>query len=101
MAKTLGVYVSSDGHMSKLIHLCRAAKQKGVRTHVFLTHRGTRLVRDQRFGELSDLAEVALCKVGFEANGFRPEDTTLDEKAFTTQMRHAEMLYNCDRYLTF
>lgn len=101
MAKTLGVYVSSDGHMSKLLRLCRAAKHKGVAAHVFLTHRGTRLVRDPRFEELTDLAEVAICRVGFEANGLRPEDITLDEKALATQMWHTEMLYNCDRYLTF
>ncbi|MEJ2588944.1 MAG: hypothetical protein P8165_15500 [Deltaproteobacteria bacterium] len=38
MPKSLGVLVSSDKHLDKVIKLCKAAKNKGVETTVFFTH---------------------------------------------------------------
>jgi hypothetical protein len=39
--------------------------------------------------------------VGFEANALEPEDAKVGEKAFLSQSWHAEMIYDCDRYLVF
>lgn len=101
MGRVLGVYVSSDEHLDKLINLCRAAQKKGVGVMVFFTHIGTRLSKDPRFKEVTDLAKVALCKVGFEANQLEKPVETLDEKGYASQSWHAEMILDCDRYLTF
>ena len=101
MGKKLGIYVSSDEHMEKLIKLCRAAKKKGVEVTVFLTHIGTRLTQDPRLEELLTLAKVALCKVGFESLNLKKPGEVLDEKAYSSQSFHAEMILDCDQYLSF
>ena len=101
VGKRLGIYVTSDDALEKLLALCRSAKNKGVDISVFLTHIGTRLSRDPAFRELTELADVALCKVGFEANGLTPPVPGLPEKGLASQSWHAEMIYDCDRYLTF
>jgi len=101
MGKTLGIYVSSDEHLDKVIRLCRAAKAKGVKLLVFFTHIGTRLTQDPRFKEVTELATVAICKVGFEANKLKKPVEGLDERGYASQSWHAEMILDCDRYLTF
>jgi predicted peroxiredoxin len=56
MKKNLGIYVSSDQHLEKLIKLCRAAKKKGVEVNIFFTHLGVKLTSHPRFKELEELA---------------------------------------------
>ena len=101
MSKSLGVYVTSDQYMDKIIKLSKAAKKKDVDVNVFFTHVATRLCTDPRIEELERYANIALCKVGFEGNELNPEASPLDKKAYTSQSWHAEMIYDCDRYLTF
>jgi hypothetical protein len=101
MDKTLGVYVSSDRNLNQLIKLCRSAKNQGVKLKLFFTHLGTRLCTDPRMAELERLADVAVCKVGFEDNRLNPSDAMIDGKGFSSQAWHAEMIYDCDRYITF
>jgi len=101
MAKTLGIYVTSDRYLDMVLHVCRAAKNKGVETHVFFTHTGTKLCTDPRMDELRDLAAVAVCKVGFEAQKLDRSRSKLEDRSFSSQAWHAEMIYDCDRYLTF
>ena len=101
MSKTLGVYVSSERNLDQLIKLCRSAKKKSVNVKIFFTHLGTRLCTDPRLVELERLAEIALCKVGFEDNELDPSNAKIDKKGFSSQSWHAEMIYDCDRYITF
>ena len=101
MEKRLGIYVTSDQEMENLLQLCRAATKKGVKVAVFLTHIGTRLSEHPRFEELEKLADVALCKVGFEANGLTGPPEGFANASLSSQSWHAEMIYDCDRYLTF
>jgi hypothetical protein len=101
MAKTLGIYVSSDRHLDKVIELCKAARLKGIESRVFFTHIGTRLCRDEQMELLNQHATVALCKVGFESNQLDAATAKVDEKAFSSQSWHAEMIYECDRYVSF
>jgi len=101
MDKILGVYVSSDRNLNQLIQLCKSAKKKDVKVKLFFTHLGTRLCTDPRLNELEGLAEIALCKVGFEDNRLDPSDSTVDDKGYASQSWHAEMIYDCDRYITF
>ena len=101
MKKILGITVSSDLHLDKVIQLCQAAHRKGVEVRVFFTHLGTRLCMDPEMEKLQRCADVALCKVGFESNELEADKTSLQKEAFTSQSWHAEMIYECDRYVTF
>lgn len=101
MNRKLGIYVTSDQHFDKLLRLCRAARKKDVEVSIFLTHIGTRLSKEPRFKELTDLAKVAICTVAFVDNRLEKPVDGLDESGFSSQFRHVEMLHDCDRYLTF
>ena len=101
MEKTLGIYVTSNRHMGQLIKVCKAAKEKGVAVKVFFTHEGTRLCTDPQMSELAGYVKLALCKVGFESLELDKSETDLDSNAYSSQSWHAEMIYDCDRYLTF
>ena len=100
MGKTLGIFASSNRHLDKIIRLCNAARKKGVEVTLFFTHKGTLLTQDLRFDELEGL-NISVCRVGFESHGLEPPVPGLDEKNYTTQMAHAEMISDCDRYVVF
>lgn len=101
MARSLGVFVSSNQHLDKIIKLCEAAKKKDVEVTLFFTHLGTLLTQDPRFGELEGLAKMSLCNVGFESHGLKPPVPGIGEKDYATQARHGEMIEECDRYVVF
>ncbi|MBW1997273.1 MAG: hypothetical protein JRJ29_04825 [Deltaproteobacteria bacterium] len=101
MDRTLGIYVSSDDQLDRLIDLCQAAKNKGVNVTVFLTHIGTRLTQESRFGELVGLAKIFVCKVGFEANNLKRPVAGLEDRAYASQSQNAEIIHDCDKYITF
>ena len=101
MAKSLGVFVTSDRHLDKVIDLCKAAKNKGIETTVFFSHLGTLLTQDPRFAELDGLGKLSLCNVGFEDHGLKPPVPGVDEKDYATQARNGEMIEECDRYVVF
>ena len=101
MAKTLGIFVSSDKHLDKIVEICKAAKNKEIDVNIFFTHLGTLLTQDPRFKELRGLANMAICKVGFESHGLKPPVPGIEEKDYATQARHGEIIDECDRYLVF
>jgi len=101
MAKSLGLFVSSDKHLDKVISLCRAAKQKDIEVSIFFTHKGTLLTQDPRFKELQGLARMALCNVGFESNNLKRPVVGIEEKDYATQARHGELIEESERYLVF
>lgn len=100
MGKKLGVFVSSEKYLDKLIGILKAAKEKGIESKVFLTHRGVLLTQDPRFGELEGLGHIALCNVGFESHGLKKPVKVIADKDFATQARHAEIIEECDRYIS-
>ncbi len=101
MVKSLGVFVSSDQHLDKIIKLCKAAKKKEIEVNIFFTHQGILLTKDPRFAELDGLANMSLCRVGFEGYGFKPPVPGINEKGYDSQIRHGEMIKECDRYMVF
>ncbi len=101
MAKSLGIFVTSDNHLDKLIKLCMAAKGKGIEVNIFLSHLGTLLTQLPRFAELEGLGKLSICKVAFESHGLKPPVTAINEKDFSTQARNAELIGYCDRYVVF
>ena len=101
MPASLGVFITSDKYLDKVINLCKAAKDKGVETTLFFSHLGTMLTQDPRFGELEGLGKLSLCNVGFESHGLKPPVKGIDEKDYATQARNGEMIEDCDRYVVF
>jgi hypothetical protein len=102
MAKSLGVFVSSDKHLDKIIKLCQAAKKKGdVEVTIFFTHLGTLLTQDPRFGELESLAKMSLCNVSFKRHNLKPPVVGIGENDYATQAINDELIEECDRYVTF
>ena len=101
MSKSLGIFVSSNQHINKIIKLCKAARKKDVDVTIFFTHLGTLLTQGKKFDELKGLASMTLCKVAFERQGLRPPVPGIGEKDFATQARHAEVIEECDRYVVF
>lgn len=101
MARSLGVFVTSNRHLDKIIELCKVAKKKQVEVTVFFSHLGTTLTQDRKFGELEGLANMSLCNVAFEGHGLKPPVPGITENGYATQVRHAEMIQECDRYLVF
>ena len=99
MADKLGVLGSSDQHLDHLIGICRAANKAGKEVKVFLTNRGVLLSKKEGFSEMEGLAHVALCNVNFEAFELEKPIPLVDDKDFATQMRHAEIIEWCDRYI--
>ncbi|MCF8041515.1 MAG: hypothetical protein K9K65_09080 [Desulfarculaceae bacterium] len=99
MAEKLGIFVSSDEHLDHLIGISRAATKAGKEVEVFLTNRGVLLAKDPRFLEMEGLAHVSLCNVNFEAFKMEKPVPLVADKDFATQMRHADMIAECDRYI--
>ncbi|MBN1832912.1 MAG: hypothetical protein JW896_12470 [Deltaproteobacteria bacterium] len=99
--KKLGILVSSEKHLDKIINLCEAAKEKGVVVTIFFTHRGTLLTQEPRFSELKGKARISICRAAFENHGLKSPIERMDGKDFGTQARNAEMIEECDRYLVF
>lgn len=99
--KKLGILVSSDRHLDKIIRLCEAAKEKEVEVTIFFTHRGTLLTQDPRFSELEGKARMSLCRVALESHGLKSSIKGIDAKDLGTQTRNVEMIEDCDRYLVF
>ena len=99
--KKLGIFVSSDRHLDKIIKLCEAAVEKGVEVIIFFTHRGALLTQDPRFSELEGRAKMSLCRVSFESHGLKSDLKRIDDKDFGTQAQNVEMIEKCDQYLVF
>ena len=100
MGKKLGIFVSSNRHLDKVIRLCNAAQKKEIEVNLFFTHKGTLLTQDPRFSELDGL-RISVCRVGFESHGLNPPVPGIGEKNYTTQAINAELIDDCDRYVVF
>jgi hypothetical protein len=101
MSKSLGIFVTSDGNLDKVISLCKSAKKKEIEVTVFFSHFGVLLTQDERFGELDGLAKMSLCNVGFESHGLKPPIPGIGEKDYATQARNGDLIEECDRYVVF
>jgi hypothetical protein len=99
MAENLGILVATKESLEHLLGLVAAAEKKGVSVTVFLTAEGVLLSQEPRFGELAGRAEMSLCDVGFKGFGLKGEVPGLEEKNFSTQAKHAEMLADCKYYV--
>jgi sulfur relay (sulfurtransferase) complex TusBCD TusD component (DsrE family) len=100
MEKTFGICAATRNHMTHVLGLAQAAKKQGIHVEIFLSGEGIHLTQDPRFSSLLETGRVGVCEVSYLAAGFKKEDLAgLVDKDFVTQLRNADMVDNCDRYL--
>jgi hypothetical protein len=101
MADKLGILVGTDKFLDHVIHLTDAAHAKGKDIQIFFTGAGVRLTQVPDFAQLVGKAKLSVCDVSFRALGLTGEVPGVGFKDFATQARNAEMINECDRYITF
>ncbi len=100
MSQRFGICVASHNTMTHVLGLAQAAAREGIQVDIFLSGEGIHLTQDHRFPELLSTGRVGVCEVSYLAAGFKKEALTgLVDKDFVTQLRNAEMVEKCDRYL--
>jgi hypothetical protein len=100
MEHKLGICAATGRNMTHVLGLAKAAKKRGIQTEIFLSGPGIHLTQDPRFSKLIDCARVGVCEVSYLEAGFKKADLTgLTDKDFVTQLRNADMVENCERYL--
>ena len=98
----LGILVRSNKYLDQLIDFVNAAKSEGVEMKIFFSHKGVLLTQDPRFPELTGLADLSLCNVGYEANNLKGKPAPgVPDTGFATQARNGMMIEDCDRYVVF
>lgn len=99
---SLAIFVRSDKYLDQLIDFVNAAKSEGVEMKIFFSHKGVLLTQDPRFPELTGLADLSLCNVGYEANNLKGKPAPgVPDTGFATQARNGMMIEDCDRYVVF
>ena len=101
MADTLGILATSDKHLEYILSLTKAAHQKGKEVKIFFTGNAVRLTQVPEYAQLVDKACLSICETSFRSRGLKGKVMGVDFKDFTTQVRNAELMVNCDRYVVF
>lgn len=100
MPKTFGICAATRANMTHVLGLAQAAADVGIKVDIFLSGEGVHLTQDSRFQELLAIGRVGVCEVSYLACGYKKQDLAgLDDKDFVTQLRNAEMVEKCDRYV--
>ena len=100
MAEKLGIFVSSDKHLRHVIGITKAAEAAGKEVTIFFTAKGVLLTQAPEFQELMNLGKKSLCHFSYKAMGLEGKPAPgIEEKDFGSQVRHAEMIREVDRYI--
>ncbi|RLF57389.1 MAG: hypothetical protein DRN25_06640 [Thermoplasmata archaeon] len=106
----LGIFVTTDKYFDHVVELAKSAKRANKEVEVFLTAQGVLNVKNPRFKELLDVANVSLCEVGYKRyvgeglDKLEKEESPVEGltyKDFATQGKNAEILTEVDRYVVF
>ena len=104
MAKSLGIFVTSDAHMDHIMGVTKAAKAKGSEVKVFFTWIGTKLAKHADFPALCEMADhVSICADSYSKQGYSVEDIPegITVKEMATQAQHGIIIEDFDCYLSF
>jgi len=100
MMRSLGICAATGENMAHILGLARAARDKEIHVEIFLSGEGIHLTQDPRFESLLECGRVGVCEVSYLAAGFEKDALEgLSDKDFVTQLRNADMVANCTRYL--
>ena len=103
MAKSLGIFVTTEDCMDHLMGITKAAKSKGSEVKIFFTWKATHLSKDPLFPELCSLADdVSICVDSYKKQGYDIEDIPegLTAKKMATQAQHGIIIEDYDCYLS-
>lgn len=103
MAKSLGIFVTTEDCMDHVMGITRAAKNKGSAVKVFFTWRATHLSKHPDFRALCELADdVSICVDSYVKQGYSADDIPagLDAKKMATQAQHGIIIEDYDCYLS-
>lgn len=101
MKNTLGILVSSDDHFDHLLKLTKAAADKGKTVTIFFTGNGVLMTCNPDFHKLVPYASLKICDVSFRANNLSGDVPGVGFKDFVTQAKHAEIVAESERHITF
>lgn len=103
MAKSLGIFVTTQDCMPHLMGITKAAKAKGSNVKIFFTWIATHLSKDPDFPKLCELADdVSICVDSYKKQGYDIEDIPegLTAKKMATQAQHGIIIEDFDCYLS-
>lgn len=103
MAKSLGIFVTTEDCMEHLMGITKAAKAKGSNVKIFFTWKATHLSKNPDFPKLCELADdVSICVDSYKKQGYDPEDIPegLTAKKMATQAQHGIIIEDYDCYLS-
>jgi len=105
LADILGINVSSDKNWEHLLGIVRAAIAKGKEVIIFYTYKGVYLIKHPDFAKLAEAikghGKMSACLHSW--NSFELGDYSnvpgMAKTDFGTQIRHAELFQEMDRYI--
>lgn len=103
MAKSLGIFVTTEDSLAHILGITKAAKAKGSQVKVFFTWKSTNLTQDADFKTLCELADdVSICVDSYKKQGYDPEviPAGLTDKKMATQAQHGIIIEDFDCYLS-
>ncbi len=100
MKRKLGICAATRDNMTHVLGLAEAAKRANIQVEIFLSGLGIHLTQDPRFPALLKTGRVGVCEVSYLDAGYKKENLKgLNDKDFVTQLRNADMVENCDKYV--
>lgn len=103
MAKSLGIFVTSEDSLPHVIGITKAAKAKGSSVKIFFTWKATNLAKHADFPALCELADdVSICVDSYQKQGFAADDVPegLTPQKMATQAQHGIIIEDYDCYLS-
>lgn len=103
MAKSLGIFVTSDENMPHIMGIVKAAKAKGSNVKVFFTWTATKLAKHEDFPALCEMADdVSICVDSYQKQGYAVDDIPegLTAQKMATQAQHGIIIEDFDCYLS-
>jgi peroxiredoxin family protein len=103
MAKSLGIFVTTQESLPHVIGVTKAAKAKGSKVKVFFTWMATHSTKDPAFAQLCELADdVSISVDSYRKQGYDIDDIPpgLTAKKMATQALHGIIIEDFDCYLS-
>ena len=102
MMECLDITATTDRSLKHIIGLAKAARNKGRKVMIFFTGSGVRLTQHPDFKQLSNLAEMAVCRTSLEQFGINPHLPIegIPVKNVINQSWHSYLIDHTDRYMT-
>lgn len=99
MPETLGILVTSDQHLNYVVKLTETAHNKGKKIKIFFTGKAVKLIESRQFKRLVGKASLSICEWSSLSQGLADRIPGIDYGIFETQVKYAEIIKDCDRFV--